>query len=158
MIKAIKEVPMEFNCIRNLSTLSSIRSNMAYQNKACLSLQAQIRDVKMWGFYKCEKLDLLFDIHACLDSDLINDENTGAVRFMLRDSTGAMQATYFAIDQPLPDIRRGQWVRIGGTTRPWGFQATSVQPATADFLHGLYEKLSTSRMAIQKRIEELKFR
>lgn len=55
----------------------------------------------------------------------------------------------------MPDVKRGDWVRIGGTPRPWGFQATSVQKATPGFLTGFYDKMIASQAALEKKICEL---
>lgn len=55
----------------------------------------------------------------------------------------------------MPDVKKGEWVRVGCTPRPWGYQVTSVQKAASGFLTGFYDKLVGSRLTLERKVAEL---
>ncbi|CDW57557.1 hypothetical protein TTRE_0000584901 [Trichuris trichiura] len=61
-----------------------------------LTLNATIRNVKEWSAYQGLYLSLLFDVYSVLDSD-ISYNRFGGSQFTLRDQTGCLVATYYAI-------------------------------------------------------------
>lgn len=80
------------NIGQSLASTSSKRPPFAES----LVLQAQLRDAKSWGQYKCEKLDILFDLHAVIDSEFTVNQFDG-IKFTLRDATDCLEVTYYEI-------------------------------------------------------------
>ncbi|KFD47692.1 hypothetical protein M513_11425 [Trichuris suis] len=119
-----------------------------------LTLNATIRNVKEWSAYQGLYLSLLFDIYSVLDSD-ISYNRFGGSQFTLRDQTGCLVATYYAIDEDIVPAKVGDWLRVEGVVRSWGFQATSVKYAEANFLKGFREKIIASKIALENRLQQL---
>ncbi|KRZ92769.1 putative 39S ribosomal protein L11, mitochondrial [Trichinella sp. T8] len=118
-----------------------------------LTLNATIRDVFEWHRYQNHHLGLLFDIYAVLESEpLLN--KFGGYQFDLRDQTGILSATYYPIDGEMIKAKMGDWLRVTGVVRFWGFQATFVKHAEQNFLKGLREKIAASKQSLFYRIEE----
>ncbi|KRX21124.1 hypothetical protein T07_3148, partial [Trichinella nelsoni] len=118
-----------------------------------LTLNATIRDVFEWHRYQNHHLGLLFDIYAVLESEpLLN--KFGGYQFDLRDQTGILPATYYPIDGEMIKAKMGDWLRVTGVVRFWGFQATFVKHAEQNFLKGLREKIAASKRSLFYRIEE----
>uniref|UniRef100_A0A5S6QF15 Uncharacterized protein n=1 Tax=Trichuris muris TaxID=70415 RepID=A0A5S6QF15_TRIMR len=119
-----------------------------------LTLNATIRNVKEWSEYQGLYLSLLFDVYSVLDSDIICNRFGGS-QFTLRDQTGCLLATYYSIDEEIIPAKMGDWLRVEGVVRSWGFQATSVKYAEANFLKGLREKIIASKIALENRLYQL---
>ncbi|KRZ34799.1 hypothetical protein T4B_8767 [Trichinella pseudospiralis] len=138
---------------RQTNVSGGIQCATARSSARQLTLNATIRDVFEWHRYQNQHLCLLFDIYAVLESEpLLN--KFGGYQFDLRDQTGILQATYYPIDGEMIKAKMGDWLRVTGVVRFWGFQATFVKHAEQNFLKGLREKIAASKRSLFYRIEE----
>ncbi|KRZ75788.1 39S ribosomal protein L11, mitochondrial [Trichinella papuae] len=138
---------------RQTNVNGGIQCATARSSARQLTLNATIRDVFEWHRYQNQHLCLLFDIYAVLESEpLLN--KFGGYQFDLRDQTGILQATYYPIDGEMIKAKMGDWLRVTGVVRFWGFQATFVKHAEQNFLKGLREKIAASKRSLFYRVEE----
>ncbi|GAB1608171.1 hypothetical protein Ahia01_001101300, partial [Argonauta hians] len=103
----------------------------------CPILTTFIKDLKFNHLNYKAKLQMMFEVYGMLDSAISPDRDLSGRQFLLRDNTDAIDCVYYEIDQTLPRMTRGRWLRCIGKVdhKSSRLHCVSIRPATGEERH-----------------------